>query len=151
MKPLKTVPDIKNTIPKLTWDGQFMKLFSMLKIRHLLLWDHYYLEIIKLVTDEEFEAWRKSWLQVVPKSFNLKIREIFCGFQDQLNNQQSTNGYVLSKYIQMLPIHICMNIRDSVDGLCHPSWPLHTSPDWNRFVQKTKKAKVFQICKNLTL
>ena len=63
MKPLKTVPDIKNTIPKLTWDGQSMKLFSMLKIRHLLLWDHYYLEIIELVTDEEFEAWRKSWLQ----------------------------------------------------------------------------------------
>ena len=27
----------------------------------------------------------------------------------------------------------------------------HTSPDWNRFVQKTKKVKVVQICKSLTL
>ena len=28
---------------------------------------------------------------------------------------------------------------------------MHTSPDWNRLVQKTKKDKVVQICKSLTI
>ena len=28
--------------------------------------------------------------------------------------------------------------------------PVHSGPEWNRFVQKTKKVKVVQVCKTLT-
>ena len=40
---------------------------------------------------------------------------------------------------------------DRVKGLfaTHPS--MHTGPEWDRFVQKTKKVKVVQIYKNLAI
>ena len=45
----------------------------------------------------------------------------------------------------------CPTITLMATRSCVTLKPMHTSPDWNRFVQKTKKVKIVQICKSLTL
>ena len=73
--------------------------------------------------------------------FNVAI-----SWQKCCQSKKSTFSVYYTVYTQM-----CQKTRSTKNRFCHPFRPLHSRPELNRFVQKTKNVKVVQICKKLTI